>query len=202
MARWTLPPHPRVIEALASPVRQDLVVLLENSPPLAVAELARRLGKRPDTLYHHLRALQKAGLVEQEARVSTGGRPGSVWRLKKEHLRLSSAAMSRGHASSADRIVGTLARASVRDFRRAMRAAGAEGGAHPSAHRSSIWLTPAERRELEQDIRQLVATLRSREPGEKRTPYTWTSVLAAVVGPESGPSAKKGRSRTSAARKA
>ncbi|MBK7369631.1 MAG: helix-turn-helix transcriptional regulator [Candidatus Eisenbacteria bacterium] len=66
MTRPTLRPHPRAIEALASPVRQDLVVLLENSPPLAVTELARRLGRRPDALYHHLRALQRAGLVERD----------------------------------------------------------------------------------------------------------------------------------------
>ena len=98
--------------------------------------------------------------------------------------------------------MGTIARASVRDFRRAMRAAVAGEGPHPSAHRSSVWLTPAERRELEQTVRELVARLRAREPGGKRTPYVLTSVLAAVAGPEPEPSTSKGRPRTRAARKA
>ncbi len=202
MARWTVRPDPRVIEALASPVRQDLVVVLENSPPLAVAELARRLGRRPDALYHHLRALQQAGLVEPEAQASTGGRPGTAWRLKQEHLRLSSAAMARSHASGAERIVGTLARASVRDFRLAMRAAAAGAGAPPKAQRASVWLTPSERRELEETLRQLVAKLRTREPGGKRAPYILTSVLAAAVGVPPDSSTKKGRPRRSAERSA
>ena len=202
MPRWTLQPHPRVLGALASPVRQDLVVILENSPPLAVTELARRLGRRPDTLYHHLRALQQAGVVEPESRASTGGRPGSVWRLKTGPVRLAPTALRPRDVSGAERIVGTIARASVRDFRRAMRAAVAGEGPHPSAHRSSVWLTPAERRELEQTVRELVARLRAREPGGKRTPYVLTSVLAAVAGPEPEPSTSKGRPRTRAARKA
>lgn len=191
-----------MIDALASPVRQDLVVLLENSPPLSVAELARRLGRRPDTLYHHLRALQRADLVEPESQSSTGGRPGSMWRLKHQHLRLSSSEVGRSHASGAERIVGTIARASVRDFRRAMRAAIIGDGAHPKAQRSSVWLTPAERRELEETLRELVAKLRTRRPGGKRSPYILTSVLAAAVGPAPEPSRKKGRPRTGAERKA
>ncbi len=202
MARWTLQPHPRVIGALASPVRQDLVVILENSPPLAAAELARRLGRRPDTLYHHLRALQKAGLVEAETHASTGGRPGSVWRLKTGPLRLSPAALRQNNVSGAERIVGTIARASVRDFRRAIRVAVAGQGPHPVAHRCSVWLTPTERRDLEETLRQLVARLRAREAGGKRAPYVLTSVLAAVAGPEQELSARKGRPRSSAARKA
>lgn len=178
-------------------------MLLENSPPLATAELARRLGRRPDTLYHHLRALQHAGLVEPEAQASTGGRPGMAWRLKKQQpLRLSATAMSRSHASGADRIVGTLARACVRDFRRAMRTAAAGAGPHPSAHRSSVWLTAAERRELEEDLRQLVARLRSREPDGRRSPYVLTSVLAAAAGSGKTLMARKGRPRASAERKA
>ena len=191
-------PRPRVLEALASPVRQDLVVILENSPPLAVAEIARRLGKRPDTLYHHLRALQRVGLVVPESAETTGGRPGSTWRLKVSHVRMPAARLDRSQARSAERIVSTLARASARDFGHAMRNAVAGNGPHPRAHRSIVWLTPAERRAFETRLQQLVDGLRGREPGSRRTPHVLTFVLAARGA--TAEASQKGRPRDRAAR--
>lgn len=199
MDRTTIRPRLRVLEALASPIRQDLVVILENSPPLAVAELARRMGKRPDTLYHHLRALQRAGLVAPESAEATGGRPGSTWRLRVPNVRMPAAGFDRRQVRSAERIVGTLARASVRDFSQAIRQASAGSGPHPRAHRSILWLTGAERRALEVKLQQLVAGLRGREPGGRRTPHVLTFVLAAARGAATG-SSQRGRPRERAAR--
>ena len=199
MDRTTIRPRPLVLEALASPVRQDLVVALENSPPLAVAELARRVGRRPDTLYHHLRALQRVGLVVPETAEATGGRPGATWRLQVSHVRMPATGFDRRQARSAERIVGTLARASVRDFGHAIRRARDGHGPHPQAHRSIVWLTAAEHRALEARLQQLVSFLRERAPGARRTPHVLTFVLAATRGaaPEAS---QRGRPRERAAR--
>lgn len=199
MDRTTIRPRPGVLEALASPVRQDLVVALENSPPLAVAELARRVGKRPDTLYHHLRALHRVGLVVPETAEATGGRPGSTWRLKVPHVRMPAAGLDRSQVRNAERIVGTLARASARDFGRAIRSAFAGNGPQPRAHRSIVWLTAAERRALEASLMQAVARLRGRTSGSRRTPHVLTFVLAATRGAATEAS-QKGRPRNRAAR--
>lgn len=181
MIRSTAPPHPAVLEALASPVRLDIVVMLESSPPVSVAEIGRRLGRRPDTLYHHVRALQRVRLIEPETRTSTGGRPGTVWRLKARPIRLPAPTRDSRYVHRTERIVGAIARASLRDFKRAARRAAAGEGTRPTASRSCLWLTPAERRGLGQALAQLTAGLRSRGPGEGRVPHVLTYVLAGAT---------------------
>lgn len=180
MGHQPLAPKPRVLGALVSPVRQDVLVLLESAAPLSAAELARRLGKRPDTLYHHLRALQRAGLVRSEGRPSTGGRPGRVWRTVTPLVRVRSTGLTRAAATRVAHIVGTLARSSVRDFTRALHQS--VGGARPSprAARTLVWLSPAERRRLEGELRTLAARHHGRKPGGKREPYVLMTLLASL----------------------
>src|SRR5262245_43256131 len=148
MSRRADPSDVRTLLALASTVRQDIVVALEGSPPRTVVELAGRLGRRPDALYHHLRALERWGLLVSEPRPSTRGRPGRAWRLRVKAVRLPARAVTGSRAHHAERIVGAMARASLRDYRRALRAAEAKGAPRPTASRSSVWLDPAERRAL------------------------------------------------------
>lgn len=177
-------PHPdsRALVALASPVRQDIVVALEGSGPLTVAELAWRLGRRADALYHHLRALDSAGLVSPEPRGSTGGRPGSAWRLRMRVVQVPSHVATGPNARQAERIAGAMTRSSLRDYRRALRAAEEGTGPRPSASRSSVWLDAGERRELEEAIAGLVRRLRANEPRDGRTPHVITYLLAPMAG--------------------
>src|SRR5262249_10262446 len=155
-------------------VRQDIVVALENSLPRTVAELAGRLGRRADALYHHLRALERAGLVIAEPRLSTGGRPGSAWRLAMKAVRLPVRAVSGTRAHHAERIVGAMARASIRDYRRALWAAEQSGAPRPSATRSSVWLDADERGALDRTMAALMRRLRAREPRGGRRPHVVT----------------------------
>lgn len=53
----------RELEALASPERQDIVQALHGRPPLSVPEIAALVGRLPVSLYYHLRALERAGLL-------------------------------------------------------------------------------------------------------------------------------------------
>jgi predicted ArsR family transcriptional regulator len=176
-------------------------MVLESTAPLSAADLARRLGKRPDTLYHHLRALQRAGLVLSEGAASTGGRPGSMWRLAMSPLRVSfPGGLPSAHVGHVERVVGVLARSSVREYRRALRHAAAEGGPVPTAKRACTWLDPAEHRALEKELHALVARLLARGPRKGRTPFVLTCLLASVAGEPAAPG-RKGRPRASAARK-
>jgi DNA-binding transcriptional ArsR family regulator len=181
MTRRAGPSEVRTLVALASTVRQDIVVALEGSSPRTVAELAGRLGRRPDALYHHLRALERAGLVIAEPRPSTGGRPGSAWRLTMKVVRLPARAVTGSQAHHAERIVGAMVRSSMRDYRRALRAAEMDGEPRPSASRSSVWLDAGERRALERAIVHLVGRLRAKEPRRGRRPHVLTFVLAPAV---------------------
>jgi DNA-binding transcriptional ArsR family regulator len=68
-------------EALASPARLELVEALQLAGPSTAAELAARLGRAPDSLYHHLRQLRRAGILVEAGHRSTGGRRGVVFEL-------------------------------------------------------------------------------------------------------------------------
>lgn len=65
--------EPRQIAALGSPARQEVLDGLQVLGPCSIAELAESLGRAPDSLYYHVRKLERAGLV-----VTAGTRPAGV----------------------------------------------------------------------------------------------------------------------------
>ena len=48
------------VAILAAPTRQEILDTLESSGPTTVAKLGALLGRAPDSLYHHLKILQRA----------------------------------------------------------------------------------------------------------------------------------------------
>jgi len=192
-------PTPRVLGALASPLRQDILVVLESTAPLSVAELARRIGRRPDTLYHHLRLLERAGLVRAAASDSTGGRPGSLWRVTSHPIRVSASGTKGSAVRHAERVVGAMARAGARDFQRAFRNYVAGKGPKPSGKRWCVWLDERELDEMEKALWDVIHRFRKHEPREDRSPFIVTWLLASVGGEATEPKAKgPGRAGASA----
>jgi predicted transcriptional regulator len=78
----------RALRALDSARRLELVEALMSEQPATVEELGRHLGRDPKTLYHHLRPLLKAGLVEEDGQRPTSKRPATVYRLPADRLEL------------------------------------------------------------------------------------------------------------------
>lgn len=74
------PLHPvreaRQIEVLASGVRQEIVDALQTLGPCTIAALGAHLGRANDSLYYHVRLLERAGLVlaRGDARFDVPGR--------------------------------------------------------------------------------------------------------------------------------
>lgn len=71
--------EPRQIEALGSPARQEVVDGLQALGPCSIAELAESLGRAPDSLYYHVRKLERAGLVVQRGARAAGARRGLLY---------------------------------------------------------------------------------------------------------------------------
>lgn len=199
MGTRTIQPTPRVLGALASPLRQDILVVLESAAPLSVADLGRRIGRRPDTLYHHLKELERAGLVRREGRASTGGRPADAWRITQSPLRVRAADPRKVDLEHAGRVVGVLTRSALRDYRAALARARAEGGPQPWGMRALVWLDAAELAALRQELWDLLIRLRRREPREGRTPHSISSFLSAGR-PLPADSRRQGRPRKRGAR--
>ena len=193
MGRRTFKPTARVLGALASPLRQDILVVLENSAPASVAELARRIGRRPDALYHHLRLLERAGLVRRSGGDSTGGRPGSVWTVTAHPIQVRAGGAVAPSVRLAGQVVGAMARAGARDFQRAYRRHLAGEGPKPGAKRWCVWLDARELAAMEKALWQVIRRYRAFEPRSKRTPFIVTWLLSSVSGGAPAPAAKRRR---------
>src|SRR5262245_6928366 len=64
--------RPRQIRALASPLRQEILDVLESLGPSTIAALAQRLARRPDSLYFHVRKLEGLGLLTRSGVTGSG----------------------------------------------------------------------------------------------------------------------------------
>ena len=142
------------LAALVSPVRQEVLDALARLGTVSMAELAAVLGRPADGLYYHVRALQRAGLVEAMGERSRGSRSESLVRAQARQFAI------RYPADPADRrpitaIVAAMLRLGTRDFARAVARADVRvaGPARELwALRTTAWLDPAQVRQVNRRI--------------------------------------------------
>jgi DNA-binding transcriptional ArsR family regulator len=70
----------RQMRALAAPTRQEIVDVLPGMGTVSVAELATALGRPADSLYYHLRILNRVGLVRSAGSHRLNGRRETLFR--------------------------------------------------------------------------------------------------------------------------
>ncbi|HEY2260190.1 MAG TPA: helix-turn-helix domain-containing protein [Solirubrobacteraceae bacterium] len=81
---------PKVLEALAHPVRLDLLSYLMSDGPATASVCARAVGDTPSNSSYHLRALAKHGLVEPVSSADGRQRP---WRATVTGFRTAEAGL-------------------------------------------------------------------------------------------------------------
>jgi len=127
--------EPRQIAALASPARQEVVDGLQALGPCSIAELGDSLGRAPDSLYYHVRALERVGLVVRRGERGSGPR--------REALYDTPGRMQLDHEPATPRERRTLAglvAAALRLAERELRAALESGRAvHRRGRRRNAW---------------------------------------------------------------
>jgi hypothetical protein len=85
-------------EALASPVRDQIVQVVVNQAPWApgrddvqgvsIREIAAQLGRKPASLYRHVDALVQVGLIREIAVHASGGRDARAYAAMGDYVRL------------------------------------------------------------------------------------------------------------------
>jgi predicted ArsR family transcriptional regulator len=84
--------RPEQIKALSSPVRHELGDRLAAQGPMTVRELATALGMRPTAVYHHLKELERVGLVQPAGERRERGRPATAYETVAPRMRMARAA--------------------------------------------------------------------------------------------------------------
>lgn len=170
-----VPVHdPRVLRAIAHPVRNRILGELEAAGPLRAADLAQLLGIPANQASFHLRQLAKYGLVEPAPELARDRRD-RVWRLvAPAGLRVDLAELKQAPGGAA--AVSVFRRSSGDWARAVVESAFAEDrdpGATYAVTDQSLRLTREEAhelvRELDAVLRRWAGRSRDRDDGQRRT---------------------------------
>jgi DNA-binding transcriptional ArsR family regulator len=147
------------LAALKAAARQELMDVLASMGTVSVVELAAALGRPPDSLYYHLRALQKVGLVYEDGTRESSGRSEKLYRSVSPDLRLQYIAGPKGNEKAVTAIVDSMLRLTSRDFKAAYAnpATVVDGSEREiRATRSTGWLTHKQVAELNRQIQSMI----------------------------------------------
>lgn len=111
--------EPAQLQVLASPLRQEILDLLARTGDAQVSELASLLGRPADSLYYHLRELERVGLVVSSRTRANGKRGEMLFRSAHREPTLLHDPAPGGNTLEVESIVGSMLRLGIRDFRNA-----------------------------------------------------------------------------------
>ena len=150
--------RPSEIAAVISPIRLEILDVLAGMGPASVPDVAATLGRAPDSLYYHFKALARCGLVVPVGERRRGRHREALYETVARDMRLKYDPSSPANVRGVSRIAGSMLRLAHRDFRRAL-AAGDARVEGPSRElwtwRATGWLTAAELRKMNTAIRAL-----------------------------------------------
>lgn len=94
--------------ALASPLRLEILGLFTSPEPLAISDMSGLMGRPAGSLYHHVRILEKAGLLMRAGTRPKGKRHEALFRPAATRIEVASRKVD---AEGARQIVKTMAAA-------------------------------------------------------------------------------------------
>ena len=152
--------------------------MLSRMGTASIAEVAGVLGRPPDGLYYHVRALTSAGLLVPAGFRLRNGRREAVFSTAGHELKLEYRPRDPANARAVTAIVASMLRLGTRDFRRAFNSADVVvSGPHRDlwALRSTGWLSNRQLAPVNQSLRRLVRAVST--PRGKGRLYALTIVL-------------------------
>lgn len=178
--------RPDHVEALASPMRQRIVDRIEALGPCAVRDLALSLDVAADSLYYHVRRLQRIGLLSVGSRRRDGSRrPEAVVSLKAPRWHIAYEPRNAGAVLKVSRVI---LRQAQRDFALGLR----QPAAVTRGPLRNLWalrlegsLGPADVRRINRHLAGILKILRGARtrltaPGPARSLMAVSWVLAPV----------------------
>lgn len=112
------------LEAVASPIRCQVVDELSVHGPSSVRKIAASMKRSPESLYYHIKMLVDVGIVVQDRTRQTGRRVEAVYRLVAPKLRIDSKKRSKEYTDALARACSALVRLAERNYRAALKRGG------------------------------------------------------------------------------
>jgi DNA-binding transcriptional ArsR family regulator len=189
------------IRALASPVRQDILDVVDTLGPCSVATVAHTLGRRPDGLYYHIARLRRVGLIAITEEPGANGRATARLRVRSSAPALVYDPSDARNRDAVLLVVAGMLRNALRGFRRAFRpehAVVSGLGRNLWAGRRQAVLDTASLEEVNMLVRRILRILHSRRPREAKggSLHEFTFVLA--VSASRGAKCREGGTRVDA----
>ena len=171
---------PRVLRAIAHPVRNRILAELSAGGPMRAADIARELGIPANQASFHLRQLAKYGLIEEAPEAARDQRD-RVWRSADDGtLSIDVGAMEKEPGGKA---AATVFLRNAAGYAHQLVEAAYGQDRRPETHRSTmdtaVRLTKEEAAQLSTEVSELVQrwTERNRGRGDGRTTYAFHAML-------------------------
>jgi predicted transcriptional regulator len=169
---------------LISPPRFEIIEVMRFLAPCTIAELAAELGRPPDTLYVHIRKLQKIGLVVDVGFRKSGRHAEQVFDLAADDVDFDQL-----EPKFARKLVTSMQAMFVSVARRSLRDAFNAGVVHlePVEERNMTMfsfvarLTSADVQRIRTLSREIIGIIEQSRGRPDGTPYLWFTQLSPVV---------------------
>jgi helix-turn-helix protein len=172
------------LRALASPVRIEIVGVFQTHGPLAIRELAEKMSRPADGLYHHVRQLLKVEILRVAETRRAGKRDEAVFELTAERFGHTAQPKTSAMKHAIVETAASALRLANREFRRAVladRQAEDEGRTRAKLSRQRTWLTDEDLVDLHGLLEKIEAFLKRRTGRKQGRPFALTTVLVPIV---------------------
>jgi DNA-binding transcriptional ArsR family regulator len=184
---------PRAIRALAHPARLAVIEeLYSGGRGLTATECAELVGLSPSAMSYHLRALEKAGIVERAE--SSGDGRERPWRAAGSYLQVDSTTGGAGELAASAALSDTVLGRTVEQFQAYLGRRHQEPPEWLDAVEASygqVWLLPDEAREIGQEFVTSMEKYRGRR--DERPPGSRRMRLAVLLFPTDEPPSTTGK---------
>ena len=170
------------LEALTSPVRGEIVDILELMGPFSMAEIAEAMGRPVDSLYYHVRRLIEGGRVIEIEKRKASRQEEAVFDLPGRPMFVEYRPSQSDFVQVLKRSIGGMLRMARRDFNAAFEKGLVRGSGRDRniVHSRALgWFTDQEVLEMRSEIQEVVSRFRSSAQERRKDShlYALTSIL-------------------------
>jgi DNA-binding transcriptional ArsR family regulator len=107
-------------KALTSPIRLEILGLFMGTGPLSISDMARKMGRKAGSLYHHVGLLEKAGILRQAGTRPKGKRFETLFEPVAEKFSMAAGQGDADADAQAVQAIKSAFRMTLRDFAAAL----------------------------------------------------------------------------------